>query len=107
MRTIHFWTFELLCCRKNLETVLPIFQPASTVARMFRNPDPERTLRTRRSFLRTAALAGAISHVLFVIEDLDSCFHGHWQVPRDAFLRVQAQIAGDGAPSSAAMRAAV
>ena len=57
--------------------------------------------------LITAALAGAISHVLFVIEDLDSCFHGHWQVPREAFERVQGQITGDGAASPAAMRTAV
>jgi hypothetical protein len=57
--------------------------------------------------LITAALAGAISHVLFVIEDLDSCFQGHWQVPRDAFARVQAQIDGGDVAGAATMRAVV
>jgi hypothetical protein len=37
----------------------------------------------------TGSLAGALSHVLFVIHDLDDCFSGDWQVPRAAFLRVQ------------------
>ena len=41
----------------------------------------------------TAALAGAISHVLYVIEDLDNCFDGHWQVPRTPFERVRRQMA--------------
>ena len=41
----------------------------------------------------TAALAGAISHVLYVIEDLDGCFDGHWQVPRTPFERVSRQMA--------------
>jgi hypothetical protein len=45
----------------------------------------------------TAALAGAISHVLYVIEDLDTCFHGHWQVPRTSFERVQRQMNGSAA----------
>lgn len=40
----------------------------------------------------TALLAGAISHVLFIIEDLDNCFGGSWQVSRAAFVRVRAQI---------------
>jgi hypothetical protein len=40
----------------------------------------------------TAALAGAIAHVIFIIEDLDNCFSGHWQVPKAPFLRVRAQI---------------
>ncbi|MGC4090051.1 MAG: DUF4239 domain-containing protein [Polyangiaceae bacterium] len=40
----------------------------------------------------TAALAGAISHVLYVISDLDSCFSGNWQVPRDQFERVSAHV---------------
>jgi hypothetical protein len=47
----------------------------------------------------TAALAGAISHVLFVIEDLDHCFHGHWQVSRAPFERALAQFeAMNGTP---------
>ena len=41
----------------------------------------------------TAALAGAIAHVLYVIEDLDHCFDGHWQVPRAPFERVSRQMA--------------
>lgn len=43
--------------------------------------------------LMTAALAGAIAHVLYVIEDLDNCFDGHWQVPRTPFERVSRQMA--------------
>ena len=39
----------------------------------------------------TAALAGAISHVPFIIEDLDRCFEGSWQVSRSAFERVRQQ----------------
>jgi len=63
----------------------------------------------------TAALAGAISHVLFVIEDLDHCFHGHWQVSRAPFERALAQfeamngtsrVHGVKAPPKAVPRAA-
>jgi len=36
----------------------------------------------------TGALAGAISHVLYVVADLDNAFSGDWQVPRAAFERV-------------------
>ena len=36
----------------------------------------------------TALLAGAISHVLFLISDLDDAFSGTFQVPRDQFERV-------------------
>jgi Protein of unknown function (DUF4239) len=51
--------------------------------------------------LLTGALAGALSHVLYVIHDLDDCFAGDWQVPRGAFVRVQkymrtARLAGQG-----------
>ena len=46
----------------------------------------------------TAALAGAISHVLHVIEDLDDCFEGHWQVPRTSFERVSRQMAAASNP---------
>src|SRR5262245_14590187 len=46
----------------------------------------------------TAALAGAISHVLYVVEDLDDCFEGHWQVPRTPFERVSRQMAAAPAP---------
>lgn len=50
----------------------------------------------------TAALAGAISHVIYVIEDLDNCFDGHWQVPRTAFERVSRQMAGAAPVAKAA-----
>jgi hypothetical protein len=30
--------------------------------------------------------------VLFIIEDLDNCFGGHWQVPKAPFVRVQEQL---------------
>jgi len=39
--------------------------------------------------LMTGAMAGALSHILYLIHDLDSCFDGDWQVPRTAFQRVQ------------------
>jgi hypothetical protein len=37
----------------------------------------------------TCALAGAISHVLYLVHDLDDCFAGDWQVPRAAFEQLQ------------------
>jgi hypothetical protein len=39
--------------------------------------------------LITAALAGAISHVLYIIADLDDCFDGAWQIPSAPFERVR------------------
>ena len=36
----------------------------------------------------TGALAGAISHVLYVINDLDDCFDGDWRVLPTPFERV-------------------
>lgn len=39
-----------------------------------------------------SALAGCISHVLYVISDLDDCFSGNWQVPSSQFERVRAQV---------------
>jgi hypothetical protein len=39
--------------------------------------------------LITAALAGAISHVLYIISDLDDCFAGAWQIPPTPFDRVR------------------
>jgi hypothetical protein len=39
--------------------------------------------------LIAGALAGAISHVIYLIGDLDQCFAGDWQVPRSPFERVQ------------------
>ena len=38
------------------------------------------------------ALAGSISHVIYLIGDLDQCFAGDWQVPRSAFERAQAYM---------------
>ena len=43
--------------------------------------------------LMTAALSGAISHVLYVINDLDDCFDGDWQVPRSPFERLARHLA--------------
>lgn len=42
--------------------------------------------------IMTSALAGCISHVLYVISDLDDCFSGNWQVPSSQFERVRAQV---------------
>jgi hypothetical protein len=39
--------------------------------------------------LITGAVAGEISHVLYIIADLDDCYSGDWQVPRGAFARLQ------------------
>jgi hypothetical protein len=52
--------------------------------------------------LITTLLAGAISHVLYIIWDLDGCFDGVWQVPRAPFERVQrylCQVHPQGAPA--------
>lgn len=50
----------------------------------------------------TAALAGAISHVLYVIDDLDDCFGGDFQVPRTSFERLRRYLAeAASAPRSA------
>ncbi len=37
----------------------------------------------------TAALSGALSHVLYVVRDLDNCFAGAWRVPRTPFEDVR------------------
>ena len=39
--------------------------------------------------LCTGALAGAVSHVLYIIMDLDNPFHGDWQIPAASFERVR------------------
>jgi hypothetical protein len=44
----------------------------------------------------TGAIAGAVSHILYLIADLDDAFDGDWQVSRDAFHRVQRYIARHG-----------
>jgi hypothetical protein len=43
--------------------------------------------------LITSAVAGAISHILYVVHDLDNCFSGDWQVQRSAFERARHRIA--------------
>lgn len=53
----------------------------------------------------TASLAGAISHVLYVIEDLDNCFDGNWQVSRGSFLRVLQQMEASSAAASSVVAA--
>ena len=39
--------------------------------------------------LVTAALAGAIAHILFLIRDLDDAFDGDWQVAKAPFERAR------------------
>lgn len=53
--------------------------------------------------LITALMAGAISHVLFLIEDLDRCFAGDFQIAKRPFERVldyMAVEASAGAPAA-------
>ena len=47
--------------------------------------------------LLTAALAGAIAHVLYVIFDLDDGFTGDFRIPKEPFYRLQRYIAAAGA----------
>jgi hypothetical protein len=52
--------------------------------------------------LMTAAIAGAISHLLYIVADLDDPFAGEWQVSREPFLRVHrylAQLTRERGPS--------
>lgn len=42
--------------------------------------------------IMTSALAGSISHVLYVVSDLDDCFSGNWQIPSYQFERVGVQV---------------
>ena len=37
----------------------------------------------------TAALAGAVSHILYLISDLDQAFAGDWQVAKGPFIRAR------------------
>lgn len=37
----------------------------------------------------TAALAGAIAHILFLIRDLDDTYAGDWQVSKESFVRAR------------------
>jgi hypothetical protein len=46
--------------------------------------------------LMTGAIAGALSHVLYVIHDLDDCFAGDWQVPRSSFEGLRGYIKDKG-----------
>lgn len=43
--------------------------------------------------LITGGMAGALSHILYVVHDLDDAFGGAFQVPREAFERVQRYLA--------------
>jgi uncharacterized protein DUF4239 len=43
--------------------------------------------------LLTGAMAGALSHILYVVHDLDDCFGGAFQVPRSSFERVRRHLA--------------
>jgi hypothetical protein len=38
------------------------------------------------------AMAGVLSHILYLIADLDNCFAGDWQVPKVAFHRVSGML---------------
>jgi hypothetical protein len=38
--------------------------------------------------LTTASMAGAVAHILYIVEDLDDCFSGNWQVSPRPFVRV-------------------
>jgi len=40
----------------------------------------------------SGGLAGSVSHVIYVIEDLDNCFAGDWQVSRASFERVRSYL---------------
>lgn len=57
------------------------------------------TLLPVRSFtlhaFMVAALAAAVSHVLWVIHDLDDAFAGDWQVPRGPFERMLERMDAD------------
>jgi hypothetical protein len=37
----------------------------------------------------TGAMAGALSHVLYLVKDLDDCFDGDWRVSRQPFRRAR------------------
>ena len=52
----------------------------------------------------TGAMAGALSHILYVVHDLDDCFGGAFQVPKESFERVQRYVArGSGGPEDRAI----
>ena len=55
--------------------------------------------------LMTGAMAGALSHIIYLIHDLDNCFAGDWQVPRTAFERVQQFIKSPREPELVEVRA--
>lgn len=44
--------------------------------------------------LAAGSLAGAIAHVIYVVEDLDDAFSGDFQVPRAPFIRVRTFLDG-------------
>lgn len=40
----------------------------------------------------TAALAGAISHIVYLIYDLDNCFYGYWRVTTEPYEHVRGRM---------------
>jgi len=50
----------------------------------------------------TGALAGAVSHILYLVVDLDDAFSGLWQVSTAPFERAPRPFARPNAPSAAA-----
>ncbi len=42
--------------------------------------------------LITAALSGAIAHIVYVVYDLDHCFWGSWSITPEPFRRVRARM---------------
>ena len=46
----------------------------------------------------TSAMAGAVSHVLYVVRDLDDSFSGEWQVDPEPFERVRRYMGRDRGP---------
>jgi hypothetical protein len=47
----------------------------------------------------SGGLAGSVTHVIYVIEDLDDCFAGDWQVSRASFERVRSYLRDHAAAS--------
>jgi len=50
----------------------------------------------------TGALAGAVSHVLYVVADLDNCFSGAWSVPSAPLQRVRKYLLECAQPAGGA-----
>ena len=63
-----------------------------TVSSMYLLAVPSATVHA----LMTGAMAGAISHLLYIIGDLDDAFAGDWQIGREPFLRVRRYLSRVG-----------